>query len=127
MKSTLFLIVLSLIYCKTSLEKVECFIKNEKIIDEVANVIESLKSKDFKKIIPTAIKAFFTVKDEVKKCLKEEDPVLQIAPRRVYNPIALEKCKMKCGDYFYDYKCIKKCNEQFGGIIKIGEEILFTK
>ena len=127
MKYTLFLILLSLIYCKTTLEKIECFTKNEKLVEEVINVIESIKTKDFKIIVTTVIKAFLTVKNEVKKCLKEEEPILQIGKSTIYNPIALQKCKRNCGDYVYDYKCVKKCNEQYGGGIIIGDDILKLK
>ena len=116
MKYTLFIILLSLIYCSTTLKKIECLAKNSKIIKEVANVIQSLKTKDVEIIISTIAKAFFSLKDEVKYCLveQEEEPILQ-ANKGVYNPFALEKCKLMCGDKYYDYECIQACYEEFGG------------
>ena len=115
MKAILFIFLLSLVSCKTTLETIECVAKNEKVITQVVNVIKSFKTKNFGTIFQAVLEAFFTIKDEVQKCLKEEEePLLKITKKYEYNPIELEKCKMMCGDYFYDYECVKECNEKYG-------------
>ena len=127
MKAIYFIFLLSLVCCKTTLETIQCCAKNEKIINQVANVINSLKTKDFGKIFEAAIEAFSIVKNEVKKCLKEEEPVLQITSKSVYNPIKLEKCKMMCGDYYYNYECVKKCEAKYGNGFEFNPNDILNK
>ena len=118
MKAIFFIFLLSLISCKTTFETIKCVAFNEKVINQVISVINSIKTKDFGKIFQAALEAFFIVKNEVEKCLVEdEEPALQLAPEDPepnYNPFKLEDCKMKCGDYYYDYECVKKCEELYG-------------
>ena len=117
MKVIYFIFLLSLVCSKTTLEAIQCFVYNEKILNQVMNVISSLKTEDFGKIFQSVIEAYSIVKNEVEKCLEEEEedePILGISPRPMYNPIKLEECKRKCGDYYYDYECIKKCEEKYG-------------
>ena len=111
MKPIFLLFLLSLISCKTTLDKIVCLVKNEKLKNELAKVIDSIKTKDFQKIISTLSLAYFNGKDEVKKCLSEEEnePAL-----RSINPIKLANCKKMCGDYYYDENCVRKCNEKYG-------------
>ena len=123
MKAILFIFLLSLVCCKTTLEKVSCIAKNDKVIEQVVKVIESFKNKNLGKTLQVALEAFLTVKGEVKKCLENEEPVLQVTPQKVYNPIALSKCKMLCGDYAYDYECNKRCEEQYGGMVVIDIDV----
>ena len=119
MKPILFIFLFSLICCRNTFEIFECLTKDGVIVDRVFKVIDSFKSEDYGQMVSTLLEAFFTIKDIVTTCLKEEEdePILQIAKKGVYNPIALEKCKMMCGDYYYDYECNKRCNEEYGGDI----------
>ena len=116
MKAIFFIFLLSLVYNKTTFETVKCIAQNEKIINQVANIIDTLKTEDFGKLFLNLFQAFFIVKDEVEKCLNEEEPVPKINPKPepTYNPFKLEDCKMKCGDYYYDYKCVQNCEELYG-------------
>ena len=108
MKPIILLFLLSLITCKTTLDKIVCLVENEKLINELVKVVDSIKSKDFQKIISTLSLAYLNGKDEVKKCLsdKENEPVL-----RIRNPAELKKCKTACGDKYYDEACIARCYE----------------
>ena len=118
MKAIFFIFLLSLVYCKTSFdyETIKCLAKNEKIFSQIITVIDSFKTKDFGKIFQSMLEAFFVVKNEVEKCLKEEEPVLKIAPKYEsdYNPDELEECLKKCEILFDNYECIKECKEQYG-------------
>ena len=114
MKAIYFIFLLSLVCCKNTLETILCFVTNKKIINQVSNVINSLKTEDFGKVLQSAIEAYSIVKNEAEKCLEEDEPVLQISSKPKYNPIKLEKCKMQCGDYVYNYECIKKCEDEYG-------------
>ena len=51
MKAILFIFLLSLVCCKTTLEKVNCIAKNDKVIEQVLKVIESFKTKNFETIL----------------------------------------------------------------------------
>ena len=118
MKAIFFIFLLSLVYSKKTFETVKCIVQNEKVINQVSNVIDSIKTKDFGTIFQSVFEAFFIVKNEVEKCLKEEEPVLKLTPEfpepPIYNPFKLEDCKMKCGDYYYDEECVRNCEEQYG-------------
>ena len=127
MKAIYFIFLLSLVCCKTTLETIKCFLTNEKIISQVTNVINSLKTEDFGKIFQTVIEAYSIVKKEAEKCLEEDEPVLQISSKPVYNPIKLEQCKMKCGDYYYDYECIKKCEAKYGNGFEFNPNDILNK
>ena len=124
MKSILFIFLFSLIFSKNAFEVIECLAKDGTIFNKVSKVIESFKTKDLTQALPTALETFFSFKDIFTKCLKEDnEPKLQVITKGVYNPIALEKCKMMCGDVYYDEKCNQKCYEKFGGGILINNPI----
>ena len=127
MKAIYFIFLLSLVCCKTTLETIQCFLTNEKIITQVSNVVNSLKTEDFGKIFQSVIEAYSIVKNEVEKCLEEDEPVLQISSKPNYNLIKLEKCKMRCGDYYYDYECIKKCEAKYGNGFEINPIDILNK
>ena len=114
MKPIILLFLLSLITCKTTLDKIVCLVENEKLKNELAKVIDSIKTKDFQKIISTLFLSYLNVKDEVKGCFSDEEKFEPVLQRAIYNPIKLEDCKMKCGDYYYDEKCVRQCNEKYG-------------
>ena len=119
MKAILFIFLLSLVCCKTTFEAIKCVAQNEKVINQVITVLDSIKTKDFGNIFQAVFEAFFIVKNEVEKCLnEEEEPILKStlespeAPS--YNPFKLEQCKMLCGDYYYDEECVRNCEELYG-------------
>ena len=128
MKSYMFIFLLSLISCETILEKFECLTKSDKLMNEFVKITESIKAGDIKTIVLTVVEAYFTVKDDVKKCLNGEKskPELNLRNLSNYNPIKLEKCITMCGDKYYDYECVKKCNEKYGDGTEIFiDDILF--
>ena len=119
MKAIFFIFLLSLVCCKTTFETIKCVAQNEKVINQVITVLDSIKTKDFGNIFQAVFEAFFIVKNEVEKCLNEEDePILKSSPESPeapqYTPFKLEDCKMKCGDYYYDEECVRNCEELYG-------------
>ena len=117
MKPFLFLLLFSLICCRNPLDLIQCLTKDGIIVDRVFKIIELVKSKDFEKLVPTVIEAFFTIKDLVTTCFTENDePVLKINESKTQNnPLELKKCLMQCGDFFYDIECHQKCFDLYGG------------
>ena len=117
MKAFFFIFLLSLVFCKTTLETIKCVVQNEKVINQVVTVLDSIKTKDFGNIFKNVFEAFFIIKNEVEKCL-EEEPILKLTSESpeipVYDPFKLEECKMKCGDYAYNYECVKECEKLYG-------------
>ena len=72
MKAIYLLLVVSLVACLTTKEKIQCFTKNENLLEQVAKVIDAFKTKDFKIILNTILSAYFSVKDNIKDCLNDE-------------------------------------------------------
>ena len=101
MKPIYLLFLISLISCLSLKEKIECFTKNENLLNQVVKVIDSFKTKDFQKILTTTILAFYSVKDEIKSCLKGE-PNLKMT-----------YCAFKCGHAVNKPDCIKWCEKGF--------------
>ena len=116
MKPILFLLLFSLICCRNPLDLIQCLTKDGIIVDRVFKIIDLVKSKDYEKLVPTVIEAFFTIKDLVTTCFIEDDePVLKINEGKTqYNPLELKKCLMMCGDVYYDIECNQKCYELYG-------------
>ena len=117
MKAIFFIFLLSLVCCKTTFETIKCVAKNEKIINQVVNIINSLKNEDFGNIFQSILEAIFIVKNEVEKCLKEEEePVLKLSSKSKpdYSADELEECLKKCEILFDNHECIKECNELYG-------------
>ena len=117
MKAILFMFLLSLISCRNPLDVIQCLAKDGIIVDRVFKIIDLFKSKDYEKLIPTALEAIFTIKDLVTTCLAENDePVLKMNVNKAhYNPFELRKCLMLCGDVYYDIECNERCYELYGG------------
>ena len=122
MKAIFLIFLLSLVCCKTTFETIKCVAQNEKVINQVITVLDSIKTKDFGNIFQAVFEAFFIVKNEVEKCLnEEEEPILKSSPESPevpeapeYNPFKLQECKMKCGDYAYNYECEQECEKLYG-------------
>ena len=116
MKAIFFIFLISLVCCNTTLETIKCIAQNDKIINQVVTVIDSFKTKDFGKIFQSVIEAFFIVKNEVEKCLIEEEPVLKLIqkPEPIEYPSNLEECILKCAIYFDNHECMEECEELYG-------------
>ena len=118
MKAIFFIFLLSLVCCNSTFDTIKCLAKNEKIINQIVTVIDSFKTKDFGKIFQSLFETFFTVKNEVEKCLKEEEPILKISPKSEpspdYNQDELGECLKKCEILFDNHECIKECEELYG-------------
>ena len=116
MKALFFIFLLSLVSCKTTFETIKCFAQNEKIINQIAIILDSFKNKDFGKLFQSLFETFFIVKDGIKNCLKEEEPVLKLTPKSKpdYDPSNLEECILKCAIYFDNHECMKECDELYG-------------
>ena len=118
MKAIFFIFLLSLVCCNSTFDTIKCLAKNEKIINQIVTVIDSFKTKDFGKIFQGLFEAFFSIKNEFEKCLKEEEePVLKTPksePEPDNNPEELEECLKKCEILFDNHECIKECQELYG-------------
>ena len=101
MKSIYLLILISFISSLTIKEKIECFTKNENLLNQVVKVIDSFKTKDFKTILITALSAFYSVKDEIKDCLNGE-PTLKMT-----------YCGYECRHATNKTECIDLCEKGF--------------
>jgi hypothetical protein len=79
MKSFLLVAILAIVACGTVedriLEIVTCLVRNEKVKENVVNVVKALKTKDLPTIVSAAVSAYGATKYEVKKCIDFE-PVL---------------------------------------------------
>ena len=91
--------LVSLITCLTTKEKIQCFTENENLLEQVAKVIDAFKTKDFQNIFSTILSAYFSVKDDIKDCLNGEPNL-----KETY-------CHFRCRPYNKNDDCIKKCTE----------------
>ena len=74
MKIIYLLLLLTLV---TSENVLGCLFRNQNIMAQAMKVIETIKTKDFAKIINAAIQAYSAVKDDVLACFQDE-PNLKI-------------------------------------------------
>ena len=72
-----FIYLLILITLVSTQNVFECIITNKKIVGQALEVFETLKTKDFGKILNALIQAYFEVKDDVLACF-EEEPTLKV-------------------------------------------------
>ena len=94
MKYLFLLVLITFVSCGTIIEKIECLLNNEKIINEVTKVVESFKTNDLKEIISKAFLAYLSIKDDIKNCFSPE-PILQA--------LKVNWCYVRC----YREQCIK--------------------
>ena len=110
MKYLFLLVLITFVSCGTIIEKIECLLNNEKIINEVTKVVESFKTNDLKEIISKAFLAYLSIKDDIKNCFSPE-PILQ-----ALNPFCLKDCiKEQCHDNKFKRPdcrkfCFKECD-----------------
>ena len=104
MKSFLIIALFAIVACGSFedrlIEVFTCLVKNEKIKDSVVSVVKAVKTKDLQTIFSAVVSSYFTVKDDVKKCL-EFEPTLSCDPK--INGCLLdcprknlERCKKDC-------------------------------
>ena len=58
---------------KEKIDIIVCILKNEKVREEVLNVIKSFETKDFTKIISTVFSAYFVIKENVMNCINQKN------------------------------------------------------
>ena len=92
MKYLFLLVLITFVSCGTIIEKIECLLNNEKIINEVTKVVESFKTNDLKEIISKAFLAYLSVKDDIKNCFSPEPNLLYFNPKDCYNRCFKEQC-----------------------------------
>jgi hypothetical protein len=93
-----------------------CLIRNDKIKSLVSQVIDTIKNKNFSKLIQIALSNFNEVKSIVKNCLDDE-PVHK-DPSSVLQNVKLQAkakeilaCRVACGK---DKDCLISCIEAAG-------------
>ena len=108
MKAILVLCLLASISCVNYIETLGCVITNPKVISLAGEVIKTIKSKEFEKLIPLAIQSFSELKDIVTKCLNPRDEVV-LKESKCYHPIRFSFCIGK----FPTKELIDYCDKQF--------------
>ena len=109
MKYLFLLVLITFVSCGTIIEKIECLLNNEKIINEVTKVVESFKTNDLKEIISKAFLTYLSIKDDIKNCFSPEPNLLYV------NPFCYKNCQrndcpslklkgMVCNNY-----CVGRC------------------
>ena len=99
MKIIYLLLIVSLISCLTTKEKIKCITENENLLEQVAKVIDAFKTKDFRIILNTILSSYYSVKDNIKDCLNDE-PNLSVT-----------YCGFICHGYS-DQACLDRCKER---------------
>lgn len=72
---------------------VKCFLGKEELITDVKDIIETIKSGDYSKLITIALKVYTDVSNTVKDCLPQEDTQLTAIYKSEFS---LSKCIKKC-------------------------------
>ena len=90
---------------------VKCFLGKEELITDVKDIIETIKSGDYSKLITIALKVYTDVTNAVKDCLPQEDTQLTFG----YNNIEMSyyTCRMKCGCKNTNLYCLEKCRRRY--------------
>ena len=70
--------LLLLVTLVTSENVFECLFKNQNIIAQAMKVIDSLKTKDFSKIMNAIFQAYLAVNDDVIACFQDEPNLKRI-------------------------------------------------
>ena len=104
MKSLFIFAVLAIVSCgnyeNRLIEVFTCLVKNRNIKDAIVNVVNSVQTKDIPTIISVVASSYFTIKDDIKRCLE-------------FEPI-LTKKKKGCGKKYIE--CVLNCGfDPFGG------------
>ena len=114
MKTLSLLLIFALISLSSSNDiedKIKCIIENENIRKNVMDIINSIIAKeDLKTIISKIISAYYSVKDDVKKCLIDNEPVLKGGCRYEEQFIY---CRKHSCEYMDDYTCMEYCYRKY--------------
>ncbi len=91
---------------KEKIDIIVCILKNEKVREEVLNVIKSFETKDFTKIISTVFSAYFVIKENVMNCINEK-PILRSLTGCI-NQKNYDRCRSQCKGMLH-LICKKDC------------------
>ena len=105
MKAILLLCLIVALNCNL-MDTAFCLIRNDKIKSLVSQVIDTIKNKNFSKLIQIALSNFNEVKSIVKNCLDDEPVLKEVGPATVL------ACKLACGK---DKECLIRCVEAASG------------
>ena len=109
MKYLFLLVLITFVSCGTIIEKIECLLNNEKIINEVTKVVESFKTNDLKEIISKAFLTYLSIKDDIKNCFSPEPNLLYV------NPVCYKNCLKNVCPLLHlkrkacDKYCVERC------------------
>ena len=78
MKAVYLLVLISLVTCLTTIEKIKCFAENDNLLEHISKVIDAFKAKDFHKVLSTLLSGYFSVQNEIKDCLNGNEPNLEM-------------------------------------------------
>ena len=116
MKAILLLCLIVALNCNL-MDTAFCLIRNDKIKSLASQVIETIKNKNFSKLIEIALNNFNEVKSIVKNCLDDE-PVLKeqsilpsVQTEATWKEVAA--CRIACGK---DKQCLIDCVKAVSGI-----------
>ena len=114
MKSFCLLLILALVSLSSSNEiedKIKCIVENKNIRKNVMNIINSIISKeDINTIISKIIEAYNSVKDDVKNCLEDNEPVLRGGCRYEEQ---FKNCRLNSCEYLEEYECMEYCYRKY--------------
>ena len=114
MKTLSLLLIFALISLSSSNDiedKIKCIIENENIRKNVMDIINSTTAKeDLKTIISKIISAYYSVKDDVKKCLIDNEPVLKGGCRYEEQ---FKECQKNSCEYMEEYECMEYCYRKY--------------
>ena len=118
MKAILLLCLIAALNCNF-IDTAFCLIRNDKLRSLVTEVIDTVKNKNFFKLIEIAMSNFNEVKSIVLNCVNDE-PVLKAASEGWQEVVA---CKVACGK---DKDCLIKCVEAASREEKALERAVFA-
>ena len=105
MKAVYLLVLISLVTCLTTIEKIKCFTENDNLLEHISKVIEAFKAKDFHKVLSTLLSGYFSVQNEIKDCLNGNEPNLEMT-----------YCAFLCMKERNKKECIEICEKNGGEI-----------
>ena len=105
MKAILLLCLIASLNCNL-VDTALCLLQNDKLKSIVSEVIDTLKTQNFNKLIEIVLSNFSDAKSMVLNCLNKEtgdetDPILS-------TPAEIAACRLSCGK---DKECFLRCVE----------------
>ena len=117
MKAILLLCLIAALNCNF-IDTAFCLIRNDKLRSLVTEVIDTVKNKNFFKLIEIAMSNFNEVKSIVLNCVNDE-PVLKAASEGGWKEIAA--CRIACGK---DKQCLIDCLKASSGQVERVEDVV---